>query len=278
MSTQITIEKILEYLPNITKLCWNRFEDSLMKQTDIIQQCVRSNSLIPLYKSMEKNMGEYSCPMMQAYIGELAIKMKLEYPADQVREAIARYDTLIRQVIRERDPYNPIRQFVRHYGDMWFFYSLELNIDKTMIHDDADRWIERERIKRALGVLNNGHQSHNVNQHIDELITNSAEGGELRVYFKAPLHQLIHEKQDFREVQICGKEVFIAIVNPGIGIGYDITLPINITIPFNREDLCLDQAMRYSYIDDLYSRDIEHWNDNTAFIPLARYSGREAME
>ncbi len=37
------------------------------------------------------------------------------------------------------------------------------------------------------------------------------------------------------------------------------------------QDLYLDQLMPFSYINDLYSKDIGHWNDNTSFTPLSKY-------
>jgi len=271
MDAQINMAKISKYLPATTKFSWTKTGSELIKLSAIIQQCIQKNSITPLYRKLEGILSDIEKKELNAYITEIKEAMSSDFSEDQIEESIMANRSAIYRMLWDKDSVNPIRQLIQNSAESWFFYSLEMNIDINMIHDDADRWIERERVKRALGIQEN--RSENINALMDELINNSTQGGELRIYFRAPLQSLTKETVDFKEVHIWGREVFIAIVNSDHCMGYDIILPINITIPFKRKDLYFDQAMPYSYIDDLYSKDIEHWNDNTSFIPLAKYSG-----
>jgi len=271
MNAQISIAEIIGYLPAITRFHWSKTQSYLIKQTGLIQECINLNSINPLYTVIDEMLVGEGYKTLLEYIAALRLQLADLYPIAIVDHTIEENLSLIKQTLVIRDPSNPICHFVHNAAETWFFYSLEMNIEASMICDDADRWIERERIKMGLGIHES--RSEQANQLIEELIDNSFRGGELRIYFRAPLCHLTKQDIDFNIVHIYGRETFVAIVNSEFRTGYDITLPINLTIPFRRKDLYFDQAMAYSYIDDLYSKDIEHWNDNTAFIPLSKYRG-----
>jgi hypothetical protein len=271
MKLNLTLEDIISYLPANTHFQWSKSENDLLKETALIQECVTNNTLAPINNRAEKFLSGDGYKNLLEHIAALRLRLANEYPIELVDQTIALNRNAIVQTLIRRDASNPIRHLVHNASETWFFYSLEMYIDPQMINDEADRWIERERIKRALGIGNN--QNEHINRLLGELIDNSVRGGELRIYFRAPLCSLTKENADFNVVHIWGQEVFIAVVNKAFCAGYDITLPINLTIPFVRKDLYFDQAMPYSYIDDLYSKDIEHWNDNTSFVPLVKYMG-----
>ena len=271
MKTLIPFSDILTYLPSFTRFQWGRTEKELLNERRLIQQCIIENSLMPLYRRTEEFLDRDGYKQLLECFAALRLKLADEYEIDVVDRSMEQNRFEIAHTLFQRDPSNPIRHLMHNATETWFFYSLEMNIDPTMISDEADRWIEREHIKRVLGIVECPNE-HN-NRLLEELIDNSHLGGELRIYFRAPLFNLIKENADFNVVHILGPEVFIAVVNSKERTGYDITLPMDLTIPFIRKDLYFDQAMHYSYIDDLHSKDIEHWNDNTSFIPLVKYSG-----
>ena len=91
----------------------------------------------------------------------------------------------------------------------------------------------------------------------------AAYGGELRIYFNAMFNDLVSgdSGQDFKTIRFYGN-VVVAIADSRIGSGDHTMLPIDITLPFNRDNLFVDSQVHYSYADEVCGM-VHDWCDST---------------
>ena len=114
------------------------------------------------------------------------------------------------------------------------------------------------KIRRALKL-----KKGQYDDEILELVQNASYGGELRIYFNAMFDKLLTHNQDadFRTIRFYG-DIVVAIADSRNGSGSDITLPIDITLPFKRNNLFVDSQVHYSYANEICGMSNE-WCDST---------------
>lgn len=253
MKNCIPTESWKNYIPKSVSLYYVDYRENLDKHEELQARCIRQNNLIPL---TEKVSEWYLEQEMENLIEALdGIKEKMEQ--DGKYREYKKHAEEIKDLLYERNDTDPVDGLIRNSSVTNLFYSLGVEICDS----DARRESEAmpcHRIRRALRL-----KKGQYDDRILELVQNAPYGGELRIYFNAMFHKLVtnDDANDFRSIRFHG-DVVIAIADSRNGSGYDITLPIDITLPFRRDNLYVDSQIHYSYASEICGM-CNDWCDST---------------
>jgi hypothetical protein len=258
----ITIDECKKLIPEKVYLVYVDYNDSLDEHEDLMQECVANNNMDSLYEKVwelfDESEWQGTCEVMNELRGDLE---KL-YDEDEVSLFMELNEDELREIIRDRDNSDTVKDLCRNTNEQCFFYSLGEEFSAGWCMTPSDLARERFRIRRLLGMPR---KDEGYNKFLDELLQNASGGGELRIYFMADFNDLITDGDGFKSVHIKGN-VEIAIANSWEGSGHNIDLPLDFKLPFKRENLFIDSTVKYSYATDVcgMSRD---WCNGTIFIP-----------
>ena len=161
----------------------------------------------------------------------------------------------------ERNDTTPTDALIRNSSPTNMFYSLGVKIesyaDGTSNREESNA-ISYNKIRRALKL-----KKGQFDDQLTELVDNATYGGELRIYFNAMFDELVtsDKESDFKTIRFHG-DVIVAIADSHNGSGYHIELPIDITLPFNRDNLFVDSQVHYSYANEICGM-YNDWCDST---------------
>ena len=261
----ITIEECGKLIPEKVYLTYVDYNDSFDEHEDLMQECVANNNMDSLFEKVwdwfDDSEWQGTCEVMNELRGDL----ERLYDEDEVTLFMELNEEELREIIRDRDNSDTVKDLCRNTREQCFFYSLGEEFSAGWCMTPSDLARERFRIRRLLGMPR---KDEGYNKFLDELLQNASGGGELRIYFMADFNKLITDTdEDFKSVHIKGN-VEIAIANSWEGSGHNIDLPLDFKLPFKRENLFIDSTVKYSYATDVcgMSRD---WCDGTIFIPSA---------
>lgn len=236
------ISQITEFLPRYVCLFYVDYRDSLDEHEDIQEKCLRSNSLESLY---EKSFEWYESPEqenLEEYMDETRRNMEKAGLSGLFKE----HEEQIRDLIYERNDSNPAKDLIRNSCDTNLFYSLGVEIDgySTGCPERGESVsMACYKVRRALRLPKG-----KFDGPVKGLVENASYCGELRIYFNARFDRLISpgKKEDFQRIRFSGN-VVVAIVDSRNGSGYHVHIPLDITLPFCRENLFVDSQVHYSY-------------------------------
>lgn len=239
---------ILSYIPSSVSLYYVDYRDDLDEHEDLQQKCLQDNNLIPLYEKVDDWYWEQETQNCEEELDSIREKMS----KDGCEEQFNTHEDEIRDLLYERNDTDPVTDLIKNTGTTNMFYSLGVEIDGY--HDDwcgSYRGESEEmacyKIRRALKL-----KKGQFDDRIKELVDNATYGGELRIYFNAMFNELVNndEKNDFKTIRFHG-DVVVAVADSHNGSGFDITLPLDITLPFNRDNLFVDSQVHYSYASEV---------------------------
>lgn len=250
---------ILPYIPLAVSLYYVDYRDDLDEHEDIQQDCVRNNTLLPLYEKIDDWYGEQEAQFCKDELDAIQEKMS----EDGREEEFEEHEDEIRDLLYERNDADPVQGLIKNTRTTNMFYSLGVEIDGY--HNDWCGGYRGEseamacyKIRRALKL-----KKGQFDDRISELVQNASYGGELRIYFNAMFDDLVNsnEKGDFKTIRFHG-EVVVAVADSHNGSGFDITLPLDLTLPFKRDNLFVDSQVHYSYASEVCGM-CHDWCDST---------------
>lgn len=250
---------ILSYIPPSVSLYYVDYRDDLDKHEDLQQKCLQDNNLIPLYEKTDDWYWEQEAQNCNEELNNIRNKMAMDGREKEFHE----HEDEIRDLLYERNDTDPVTNLIENTRTTNMFYSLGVEIDGY--HNDWCGSYRGEseamacyKIRRALKL-----RKGQFDDRISKLVENASYGGELRIYFNAMFNELINseEENDFKTIRFHG-DVVVAVADSRNGSGFDITLPLDITLPFNRDNLFVDSQVHYSYASEVCGM-CHDWCDST---------------
>lgn len=241
------------FVPPSVSLYYVDYREDLDEHEDLQERCIRKNNLDAIREAVYGWYMEQERENLTGMINEIERKMSENGRDEEFKE----HAEEISDLIYERNDTDPTEDLIRHSTVTNLFYSLGVKIDGYNIYSNT-RGESEYRIRRALKL-----KKGQYDDEIQELFQNASYGGELRIYFNAMFNKLLtgDSEADFRTIRFHG-DVVIAIADSRNGSGYDITLPIDITLPFKRDNLFVDSQVHYSYADEICGMSND-WCDST---------------
>lgn len=236
-----------DYMPEYVSLYYVDCRDDLSEQIDILQDCIERNSLYPLSETV---YDWWDFPEEQ-YLDEIHKKMEKDGLEAEYDEHIDD----IRDWLSEHDESTPIEDLLGNTNDVLMFYSLGKDIDCGW-HEEllCNPWKNESekssayKVRRMLGIKDGTSDA----KKILNIVENSYDGGELRIYFTGNIKDFINDewngdekKSDFQTIRFDG-EITVAIYNPGSGSGDFCRVKLNKEFSFVRENLRISETESYS--------------------------------
>lgn len=263
-----TAKQLVDYVPQYVSLYDVDYRDDLDGHENIQEECIRSNSLEKMYEKAYEWYEEQESSNMHGYLEETRKSME----ADSLAGQFEKYEDEIRNLIYERNDSDPVKDLIRNSSVTNFFYSLGVEIYgyRTGIPQRGESVaMACYKVRRALHL-----KKGQFDEKIEELVENAAYGGELRIYFNAMFDRLVSEdpENDFRSIRFHGN-VVVAIADSRNGSGHHVRIPLDLTLPFRRDNLFVDSQVHYSYADEVCGM-ANDWCDSTKWeTGMAPFTG-----
>lgn len=252
-----TVQSWKGYVPAKTTLYHVDYNENLDNHEDLQEICIRQNGLMPLVEQVMEWYTDREAASRDEILEEIRKKME----ADGKRQEYEEHSEEILDMLFERNDSDPVNDLIRNSTLTNMFYSLGVEIEGyaggTNRRRESDA-MSRYRIRRALKL-----KKGQFDNQIRELVDNATYGGELRIYFNAMFNELLTDdcENDFKTIRFHG-DVIVAIADSHNGSGYHIDLPLDITVPFSRDNLFVDSQVRYSYAGEVCGME-NSWCDST---------------
>lgn len=270
------------FVPSSVSLYYVDYREDLDEHEDLQEQSIRKNNLDIIREAVSDWYAEQERRNLTETIDEIEKKMSENGRYEEFKE----HAEEICDLIYERNDTDPTEDLIRNTSVTNMFYSLGVEIGGYDTYGNMRGESEAMacyRIRRVLKL-----KKGQYDDKILELIQNASYGGELRIYFNAMFDKLLTQNQeaDFSTIRFYG-DVVVAIADSHNGSGYDITLPIDITLPFKRDNLFVDSQIHYSYADEICGMSND-WCDSTKWetsmkpskssIHISRMAEHQAQE
>lgn len=238
----------VKYMPDYVNLYYVDYRDDLRNQVKLLEETVQKNCLYPLsetvYDLWDYPEGEYLNDIRQQMEDDDLLGV-YEENEDEIRDWLWQHDTS-----------DAVRDLLRNTGTVTMFYSLGIDVPEGVycreygcLYGNDSFSMVAYKIRRALGITKDDPAARLV----DSIVANSPYGGELKIYFEAEISDLIagdkyddnSSKQDFKSIQFKGKHI-VALHDSAGGSGHCEEIELDLSLPFNRENLHVSQIEKYS--------------------------------
>lgn len=214
-----------------------------------------------LQKSIQKNTDEYINDLFiddfygydEAY-KEIEDVIKTNYE-DNYQEILDKYNDNIRDYIYNNDKSTPCQDLINNTSDFICLYDMEYEMESESWSWN-DEMIEEviHNILEHLGLNNeeiNDLKDDFTWKEMRNLVQNATYGGNLEIYFKASLDDLLTYVDNNQEY-IIFDNISLGVVNHNNGSGY-VTDGLNFSIKkrFNRNNLYVDKTLSYNWSHDI---------------------------
>jgi hypothetical protein len=234
-----------DYVPESVTLCYVDYDDNLNTRTKLQQQCLSKNSLDDLYKKELEWFDRQIDSSLEQEMKDIQFRME----EDGMLQDYHDNRENIEELLNDRDDSNVIKDLIKNTRNEIMFYSTGVEINDIYGTGAGYYELLKEEmkvVKKTLGI-----KSEQFDDKIRSLIQNAGYGGELRIYFNQRFDTFITDTdKDFESVRFHGN-VNIAIANSNNGSGDCIALPIDIILPFKRENIFIDREVKYSFAHEV---------------------------
>lgn len=246
-----------DYVPQSVSLYNVDYRENLDENEELQEKCIRQNDLMPLTEEVLEWYMEQQSNNWNQLLDEIRKKMERDGKLHEYEEHLDEMGDLF----YERNDTDPTEELIRNSRPTNMFYSLGVKIegyaDGTSNREESNA-ISYNKIRRALKL-----KKSQFDDQLTELVDNATYGGELRIYFNAMFDDLLtsNKKRDFKTIRFHG-DVIVAVADSHNGSGYHVELPLDITLPFNRDNLFVDSQVHYSYANEICGM-CNDWCDST---------------
>lgn len=227
--------ELTKYLPDYVSLYYVDYRDNLDNQTDLLQECVKSNSLQPI-DEVVYDFWDYP----EGYYLDEIRKAAAE---DGLEELYEENEDEIREWLWDNDESDPVKELLQNTDKVTCYYDFDV-----IINGDSDK-MSVYKIRRLLGIK----KGTKADALIQDVVLNAVYGGYLRIYFESDVRDLLtgngydENVREFKTLNINGP-VAVAIINPINGSGYmEEEVEVHKSFPFERKNLCISRAQRFGW-------------------------------
>lgn len=240
---ELTKKTWRDYMPKRVWIYDIDRDDSFDHNHELLQECVEKNSLEPLH-----NDEIWDCLDMDYPIHYYLDDIKKDMSENGLHKDYEDHLGEICDYLWEKDESDPIGDMLNNTYDQQFFYSLDLDVEASVDYMFSEEYYTRtmKKICDFLGIEKGSESEENIR----ELLENYSMGGELRIYFEAPLKDMICESgKDFSTIKFDGYFGF-AIKNCITGDGNVTEIELNNKVfKFDRKALAISDAVEYNPIE-----------------------------
>lgn len=239
-----------DYFPSYVCLYYVDYRDNLDNQGELMEECIRCNSLYPISESIDDWWDTGS--VVEEYIEEIKKAMErdgLEWDEHDHDE--------VQQAIWDADKSDPIPELVGNSYDLNAYYDLDYTASEPFGMADEDMEEEISEICSLLHILP-GSESE---KKIRVIWENANYGGRLRIYFPAGLMKLLsgegwdEKRKDFKAIKFQGK-FRVCIINLWNGSGYfEDDVELDVSFNFNRD--CLGMSNEHYGFEEIFGDDCD---------------------
>lgn len=246
-----------DYVPASVSLYYVDYCENLNEHEDLQEKCIRQNDLFPI----TDEAWEWYADQETTNRRELMEDIRKRMGADGKLREYEEHSEEVEDLLSERNDTDPSDDLIRNSSVTNMFYSLGVEIagyaEGTGTREEFPA-MSCYKIMRALKL-----KKGQFEEQINELVDNATYGGELRIYFNAMFNKLItgDNGNDFKTIRFHG-DVIVAIADSHNGSGYHVEIPLDITLPFRRENLFVDSQVHYSYANEICGM-VNSWCNST---------------
>ena len=270
-------ENFKEHFPNYVTLMYVDYRDNLDDAQKEVMEAIEKNDLNDLELTVLddwyldcrwRSEDEYWNDFKDEVLEELEnMQDDLDEPygeeadnIDRIREymeddGLGGCRESFREWLNEHDGSGDVlQQLIDNSSEPGMFYDLNQWFGETWCWD-ADAY--GEAIREICEALSLDYHSKPVRDQLHELLANATGGGCLRIYFNAPLSDMISgdrngckygrvedDHTDFKSIKFDGSYM-VTVYNPYEGSGYWVEMRLNCSLQFNRENLRVSMSEHY---------------------------------
>jgi hypothetical protein len=274
----ITFEQIEKLLPNDTHL----YEVGNESYTDFskIQECITKQSFEPLC-----DVTDHWEPNTSCYKNELIKDMQREFDIDE-KEAKSLYGTHVCEIqehFYSHDKSDTVTDLVNNIPKLTLLYDTGYEME-----GDSWRWNNKRTARECIKILKHLGYTQKAISKLDrnrniikknrrgkeyreatiwgsiwDVVQNATYGGNLEIYFKADITDLLFADEDNQPSHIRFKNCCVGVVGHGNGSGYvahDIE-GIEVLLPWNPKNLFIDHkdVISYSWCNEIAGDSIKDY-------------------
>lgn len=158
-------------------------------------------------------------------------------------------------------------ELIRKHGSEIFFYNTGLEIEEPRYDEGIKTSIDK--IKKMLSINND-----EFDKRLYELIENASYGGDLVIYFKSDITNMLGmQGSDMKSIKFSG-DVSIAIIDTNGGSGFDTVIQHEFVLPYNFENIFFEKSIKYNYTYAVCGM-VSDWCEDTAFELVDTKSDKE---
>lgn len=160
-----------------------------------------------------------------------------------------------------------IDELIRKHGSEIFFYNTGLEIEEPRYDEGIKTSIDK--IKKILSINND-----EFDKRLYELIENAFYGGDLVIYFKSDITNMLEMKEsEMKSIKFSG-DVSIAIIDTNGGSGFDTVIQHEFILPFDFENIFFEKSIKYNYTYAVCGM-VSDWCEDTVFELVDTKSDKE---
>lgn len=254
-----TLPQIIELLPEKTSLHYVDYRENLDEQSAEMQTCLQANNFDALNMLTNEWYSDQSWESVK-YYNKKELRPSLMRTFDisekKAKKLIKLHFDDIRNTLEERDDSDVLKDLINNTGKMIFFYETGLS---TSGYDGskAQHRHERMQIKKMLSITTG-----QFDKEIDSMLSDASYGGQLVIYFRDILTNLICENE-FSHIRF--SNATIAIIDTYGGSGSDCCISKHsFLLPMLRDHIIVEKTIKYNYTYAVCGM-TEDWCDSTDF-------------
>jgi hypothetical protein len=256
---EITLPQIIELLPEKISLHYVDYNENLDERSAEMQTCLHANNLDALHELTNEWYSDQSWESVKYFNKEElhpSLMKTFEISEKKAKKLIKLHFDDIRNTLEERDDSDVLKDLINNTGKMIFFYETGLS---TTGYDGskAQHRQERMKIKKMLSITTS-----KFDKEIDSMLSEASYGGQLVIYFRDILSNLICENE-FSHIRFTNAT--IAIIDTYGGSGSDCCISKHsFLLPMLRDHIFVEKTIKYNYSYAVCGM-TEDWCDSTDF-------------
>ena len=223
--------------------------DTLDDYARELEKCIHKGNLCPLYENdyllgWENDIEHWAMDWHKK-------KIKEEMKEEGLEEEYEAHETDIEDWMMDHNEKSPIYESLENTGEMAMFYTLN---EDVCVEDEEMEEAQTGRIMHLLGVKE-GNEGN-----VKSLLENAMYDGDLRIYFNARPIDII--EAEGKSIRFHGT-VHVGIINTSVGAGYVEEMELDVTLPFERENIYLDKREKWGWME--MSGAYDGWAEETEY-------------
>lgn len=238
-----------DFLEESYDLSWVDNNDTLDGYAKELEECIHKGALYPLYEN--NYLSEWENDAEHWSMDWYKKKIKEEMESEGMGEEYEAHENDIAEWMMEHNEKSSIYEALKNTGEMTMFYTLN---ESVCVEDEEMEEMQTERIIHLLGVKEGNRRN------VKSLLENAMYDGDLRIYFNARPIDII--EAEGKSIRFHGT-VHVGIINTFVGGGDVEEIELDVTLPFERENIYLDKKEKWGWME--ISGEYDGWAEGTEY-------------